>query len=98
MPTIKGLYGQTWIDLTLQELGDEERLFELADLNNAGVTDEIDLAAVLQVPAFSLDKKRIVNELKVWRPASGKKPIPPGGNLHDQGIEYWRIEYEFQAS
>lgn len=94
MPTTKALYGQTWVDLALQELGDEERLFELADLNDSGITDEIDLAVEVQTPAFALDRKRIVNELRERRPAS--KPTLGGSN--QQGIEYWRIEFEFKVS
>lgn len=94
MPTTKVLHGQTWIDIALQEVGDEHRLFELCDLNNSGITDDIAAGYVATTPDFESNKKSIVNTLRKVRPASG---ISIAEELME-GIEYWGIEFDFVVS
>jgi hypothetical protein len=94
--TTKAFDGQTWVDLVLQQLGDEERLFEMCDKNDAGITDDIIPGATIQSPEFEASKKGIVNALKARRPASDLvvqlgEPLP-------EGIEYWAIELDFEVS
>ena len=89
----KSEYGQTWVDLVLQQLGDEERLFELCDTNTAGITDDVIPGTVIQSPDFDQDKKSIVNVLKVNKPASDKVLAP--GAIPEEGIEFWGIEFDF---
>lgn len=98
VPVVKAQHGQTWTDLSMQELGDEERVFELADANDAGITEEVEIGVELITPVLAAEKKSIVNVLKVTRPASGALPNPPGGNLLEQGIEFWAIEFDFVVS
>lgn len=96
-PVVKTVDGQTWIDLALQELGDEEGLFELCDLNGAGITDDVVAGTVIETPAHALDKQKVVNLLRVYRPASGGNQTP-GGNLVEEGVEHWGIEFDFEVS
>jgi hypothetical protein len=93
--TIKSLYGQTWVDMAIQQLGDEARLFELCDLNDAGITDELLASTVVSAPEVEPEKKRIVNVLQKFKPACGKVSPPGEGG---EGIEFWAIEYDFVVS
>jgi len=88
--------GQTWVDMVLQQLGDEHKLFDLVDLNGTGITDDLIPGTVIECPAYDLDKKAIINILQVKRPAS-EKIIPPG-EPQPEGIEYWAIELDFVVS
>lgn len=95
-PVTRTLYGQTWVDLAMQQLGTEERLFELVDMNDSGITDPISAGTIIQQPALELDKKAIVNVMQSSRPAS-EKTISPGANI-EEGIEYWAIEFDFAVN
>lgn len=94
--TVRSLYGQSWIDIALQQLGTEDRLFELCDLNNAGITDELMANTVITCPAVEAKLKRTVAVLKAYKPSS-VKVIPPGGEV-EEGIEFWAIELDFIVS
>jgi hypothetical protein len=98
MPAIKVEYGQTLVDLALQSCGDESRLFELADLNGIGVTDDLVPGNMMNVPEPETKKQRIANLLRDRKPASGVNPIPPGGELNEEGIEFWALEVDFIVS
>jgi hypothetical protein len=94
-------YGQTWLDIAMQELGDIERTIELAQLNGRSITDPLEAGEILIVPDFDSAKKRIVQLLrnKANNPASAHTLIAvdpdTGGN---EGIEFWAIENEFVVS
>jgi len=94
--TVKSFEGQTWVDLVLQQLGDEERLFEMCDKNNAGITDDLAPGSVIQSPDFEPEKKAIVNALTKVKPASNNVVV--AGEDVEEGIEFWAIEYEFIVS
>jgi hypothetical protein len=93
---VKAEAGQTWVDLTLQQLGDEERLFELADGNNAGITDDIPIGTEIVYPVVSLDKKKTAVILQANKPAS--ETVVPPGTEKQEGIEYWTTEQDFIVS
>lgn len=87
--------GQTWVDIVLQELGDELRLFELCDLNDAGITDDLAPSTVVQAPEADASKATVVNTLRARKPAS----IHYGtGDAQPEGIEFWAIEFDFVVS
>jgi len=90
MQTIKAQPGQTWVDLALQYVGDEERMFELCDLNGFGITDEIEPGVLLQCPDSDPKKRSIVNVLKVC-----SSMFFGVGNPAPEGIEYEAIELDF---
>ncbi|NOS94530.1 MAG: hypothetical protein HOP30_21675 [Cyclobacteriaceae bacterium] len=93
---VKALNGQAWIDLTLQELGDESRLFEMVDLNGGSITGEITPGTIIQSPEAESGKKRITNLLQVKQPASSRAAVIPPPK--EEGIEFWAIEYDFIVS
>jgi hypothetical protein len=93
--TVKAIAGQTWVDLAMQQLGDEERIFELCDNNKAGITDEVEAQKVIKFPSLASEKKRIVNILSVIKPSS---MFYGTGDLAPDGIEFWAIEFEFLVS
>lgn len=94
--TLKALAGQTWVDIVLQQLGNEHRLFELCDKNNSGITEDINPGTVIQSPEFEATKKAIVSVLKATLPASDLTVQP--GEPEPEGIEFWAIEFEFVVS
>jgi len=93
--SIRSLSGQTWVDLALQQLGDESRLFELCDLNGVGITDELIPGREVLYPDFDFDKKDSVNTLKRIKPASDQSLVEDD---HGEGIEFWGIEFDFLVS
>jgi hypothetical protein len=91
---VTALNGQGWIDICLQELGDEARIFELADSNSVGITDPIVAGTMCNCPEVDVAKKRIVSLLRRKKPA-----CDPGNNPNNgQGIEFWAIEFDFKVS
>jgi hypothetical protein len=91
---VKSLNGQAWIDIALQELGDEGRIFELADKNGVGITDKLVADTVCICPEPESRKKRTVSLLQNKRPASDRDA---NGEVQE-GIEFWAIEYDFVVS
>jgi hypothetical protein len=83
MKEVKIYVGQTLIDIALQELGDAERLFELAVLNNLEVTDT--LPAVLLVPDVDPSKKKLV---KLFANPMNK---PASATGFSPGNDFWHF-------
>lgn len=94
--TVRSLYGQAWIDIALQQLGTEERLFELCDLNGAGITDELAANTLISAPEPEPNVKRIISALQARKPSS-LRTLAPGAEL-EEGIEFWAIELDFIVS
>jgi hypothetical protein len=77
---------QRFIDIAMQELGDVERIFELALLNDISITKEIEPGTMIAVPEFDKSKRGVVqvfSNSSIW-PASAdtnlvKPSLPPGG-------------------
>lgn len=95
MPSTKAIAGQTWVDLALQELCDEERIFELCDLNGASMTDDIAPGTEVITPVAESKKGACVLTLRSRRPASLFFGV---GNAAPEGIGYWAIETDFVIS
>ena len=55
-------YGQTWLDIAMQELGDIERTMELVQLNNRALSNELEAGEVLLVPDFDSKKRSIIQD------------------------------------
>jgi LysM repeat protein len=90
------LDGQTYLDIAIQELGDVERAFELALLNDATITDLLIAGQIIQVPSPAIDKTQIVKVLSAPanKPSSGVSDIE-SESLVGQGIGYWAIGVDF---
>ena len=95
MKSVKILDGQTLVDIAIQELGDGERVMELATLNEMNITDDLVSGEYVDVPEYDKSKRSMVNLFKddANKPASGMYPTP--GVLPQQGIGYWIIETDF---
>jgi hypothetical protein len=93
-------YGQTWLDIALQELGDMERAIELAQLNGRAITDELQAGEELIAPDFDSEKRSIIQLFRnaANKPASGDtfSAAEPGST--GEGIEFWAIENDFVVS
>jgi len=95
MLTTKTKNGQTWLDMTLQTLGDEGRIFELCDLNGVGITDDLAAGTEIETLEPETDKVSIVTLLKDRVPCSLQFGA---GDPAPEGIEYWTIESDFVVS
>src|SRR4051812_40713019 len=93
-------YGQTWLDIALQELGDMERNIELARLNGRAITDDLQAGEELIVPDFDTEKRSIVQLFRnaANRPASSDTFVAADPDSNGEGIEFWAIEYDFVVS
>jgi len=91
----KIIAGQTWVDLVLQQLGDEERLFELCDANSNGITEDLIPGNEFVTLEAERDKQSVVNTLIKTKPSSLYFGT---GNAEPGGIEYWAIEIDFEVS
>ncbi|THU36919.1 hypothetical protein FAM09_18320 [Niastella caeni] len=94
-------YGQTWLDIAMQELGDIERAIELARLNGRSVTDALEAGEILNVPDFDTSKRSIVQLFRnsANKPASGEVLIAADGDTGgNEGIEFWALENDFVVS
>jgi hypothetical protein len=85
--------GQTLVDIAMQVLGTEQRLFELADLNDCGICD--DISGIVLCPQPTKDKQAIIKSLNLHKPSSMFIGID---NPAPEGIEYWAIENDFEVS
>ena len=97
MKSVKVLDGQTLVDIAIQELGDGERVIELATLNEMNVTDDLVSGEYVEVPDYDKSKRSMVNLFAddANKPASGI--VTDNGVLLPQGIGYWRIENNFKV-
>jgi hypothetical protein len=89
------LPGQTWADMVIQQLGDEERLFELVDLNGVGITNDLVPGTTITSAKTATNKASIVKALALRKPGSLFRGIDDAA---PEGIEYWAIEVDFIVS
>jgi len=90
--------GQSLIDIVIQEVGDAERLFEIAGINEMGITDLLNPGSVILVPDYAQDKKAIV--LVFSDPSIKPASESIGSNIDSElgGISYWGIYINFVIS
>lgn len=95
MRKVKILYGQTLLDIAIQELGDLERVFEIAVDNNISISDELDEVPVLNVGDYDKDKRYLVQlfSTPANKPASADKAGDVNARL--EGIDYWTLGLDF---
>ena len=95
MKTVKLLYGQTMTDIAIQELGDLERVFEIAVANNKGITDDLAADSFLEVGVYNTDKRSLVQLFSdaANKPASADIAGEVRAKL--EGIGYWYLGVDF---
>lgn len=96
MKQVKALFGQTVLDIAIQELGDVSRAIEIALLNGLSLTADLSAGQVLSVPQAAKDVRSIVQLFtdKANAPASGN--TVGGFPVKEEGIDFWAIENDFQ--
>jgi hypothetical protein len=91
MSTAIARVGQTLTDISIQHLGSEEAVGELARLNS------LDLTAVL-IPGQVLNLPDVVGK-RVVRVYTERAYVPAANvDTASEGIEFWGIEFEFEVS
>lgn len=94
MKEVSTLSGQTLLDLTVQETGDIERLFEMAVENDQPITFLPDAGSSVVVGEAETEKRSTVQLFSTThKPASGvsDSDILPAG----EGIGFWFIGNDF---
>jgi hypothetical protein len=93
---IKVLNGQSLFDIAIQAAGSVEAAFDIALANGVSITDELQPGTILVIPAVV--NKRVADYYR-------SNSIKPATTLGAQdvefvtaGINYWRIEYDFEVS
>lgn len=95
MTTVTVKDGQTLFDIAVQSLGSVDRVFDLAQLNGIGITDDLTSGQILLLPDVAFEDADTVDYFtKPWYPASGDgaNDAPPGG------IGYMQIGTNFKVS
>lgn len=97
MKSVTVLDRQTLIDIAAQELGDLERVYEIAQLNNLDLTADLITGSDIQVPDADTSKRNIIKLFadKANAPASAEDNNILEGGEENEGIDYWIIENDF---
>ena len=80
--------GQTIEDIAIQYGGDYSAVFDLVKLNALDFSTDLIAGQVLKKPVVKNAKVQSVYASRGYVPAAGSEPVL-------EGIDYWRIEYEF---
>lgn len=85
--------GQVLLDIAMQEMGDVERLFELAELNGLSITERVEPGTMLSVGEPDIDRRLVCDVLRL----PSNKPASDEGTEEflGEGIEFWALEYDF---
>jgi hypothetical protein len=93
---VRVLNGQSLFDIAIQAAGSVEAAFDIALANGIGITDDLPAGTVLVIPAVL--NRRVVDYYRT-------NDIKPATALGAQdvefvmeGINYWRLEYDFEVS
>jgi len=95
MKQVKILFGQTLIDLAVQELGDASRAFELAVLNGLNISDDLIAGQEILVPEAAREKKAVVLLFTDKANAPASADITGELKTQAEGVEFWTIEKDF---
>lgn len=89
-------YGQTPLDICIQELGDPETLFKIAALNGIDITADLISGSEIKVTAAERTKQRVADffAMNNLRPASS---TDAEDILKPEGIDFWAIEDDFEV-
>lgn len=93
-PTYTVSFLQTWLDICLESAGEIDGLFTCANLNGAGITDDLPPGQVVYGLTPAIAKGSLVTLFKKYPPASGftEEQAMPGG------IGYMKIGSTFKVS
>ncbi len=87
--------GQTLFDIAIQSLGIVDRVFDVAQLNGLGITDELMSGQVLLLPDVAFEQLDTVDYFsKPWYPMSGDAD----SDVILGGIGYMQIGTNFKVS
>jgi hypothetical protein len=94
MKSVKILAGQTMLDIALQELGDLERVFEMAVDNNISISDNLQAGSVLQVGDYERDKRYLI---KIFEKPTKIASDDFAGEVNSrlEGVDYWTLGMDF---
>jgi hypothetical protein len=93
---VRVLNGQSLFDIAIQAAGSVEAVFDIALAGGIRITDELPAGTVLVIPAV------VSGQVADYYAANGIKPAtalgPQDMEFVMEGINYWRLEYDFEVS
>lgn len=92
---MKVLAHQNIIDISIQESGSVEALFDLLLLNSKSLTDDLEVGEDLLLPKEALNK-RVANYFENRDVATGQHISKSHTEL--EGISYWAVNNNFKVS
>lgn len=87
--------GQTPVDIALQQYGNLESVFDLADLSGISITDLLNIGATMQA-GNPIDEAITALFVEQWQ-----KPVSSFEEdelLSAEGLDYWVIEEDFEVN
>jgi len=90
----KVLAGQNLSDISIQESGTIENLFEIAKKNGLSITEPLQSGTEIDVLQ---DLKKDVKTVNYYT-NRGLKPASGSSKIMEEGIEFWGIEFDFVVS
>lgn len=92
MQTITVKEGQTLLDIAMQYLGNSERVYDIANLNEIEITTDLVVGQELWIPDTEITDESIaeVFEENDLIPASMDSI-----DIENEGIDFWAIEDDF---
>lgn len=86
---------QSLLDISIQECGSIETVFAIAERNGISITEDLIVGQAIMFSSEEIVKKKVVATLATF----GIKPATAvTTNILPEGVEYWRIEFDFIVS
>lgn len=92
---MKPLARQSIFDIAIQECGSTEAAFDIAELNNISMSDDLNPLVDLIMPAVVNTKIEAYFATNTIRPATA---ITLADNMTLEGIDYWAVGRTFVVS
>jgi hypothetical protein len=89
------LFGQTLLDIASQELGDASRAFEIAVMNNKGITDDLTVGEALLTPDADISKRGLLLLFSDASKSPASYDIAGEMKSKLEGVEFWKLENDF---
>lgn len=87
---------QTLIDIALQKCGTAESIFKVAAANGMQITDA--LVAGQEVIYTDVDVFDVADYFRKYQLFPASVSTAGADLLQDQGIDFWKIEFDFKVS
>ncbi len=87
---------QSLFDISVQQCGGIEAVFEIAERNGLSITDKLIAGSTIEISEDTMIDKTIIDyyQMKGIKPATDAS-IEVMDSLRDEGIDFWAIAVDF---